>query len=194
MHSAAIFFACRAEQSRRHPLERQTAFPGKAAAAVIMRLSIMALSAAAANHGTIRVPDSLTGSVVCPWHRIGYCHPCSDPGRPAATLGGPASRATVTGGCSFQLESECDSHHDIYSDTVGRHDLCQREDDLRLDWGPKRAGGGPRPWPQPGRTRIVKPAAPAEPGQRPLARHSVAVTQLSHHWHDHLTVTQSSLE
>ena len=33
---------------------------------------------------------------------------------------------------------------------------------------------------------MVNPAAPAGPWQRPLARHSVTQTQLSHHWNDHL--------
>ena len=60
-----------------------------------------------------------------------------------------------------------------------------------LDRGPLRAPTGrlhTRAGRQPGRTWVVNPAAPAgpgpPPGQRPLARHSV--TQLSHHWHDHL--------
>ena len=68
-----------------------------------------------------------------------------------------------------------------------------RKDDLRLakvdrggPWARRAPAGrlpGP-PGPQPGRTRIVNPAAPAGPGQRPLAQHSV--TQISHHWHEHL--------
>ena len=62
-------------------------------------------------------------------------------------------------------------------------------DDLRLDQVPLRAPTGRLPArarapTRAGRTWVVNPAALAGPGQRPLARHSV--TQLSHHWHDHL--------
>ena len=57
-----------------------------------------------------------------------------------------------------------------------------REDDLRLDPGPLRAGCPPGG--QPGRTRMVNMVALGGPRQRPLALHSL--TQLRHDWHDHL--------